>query len=97
MSKKEVEHNEEGLFKKWLEQMDKNFRAWQESTQSESPSYFERNVEVWRQLYVPHLIGASLLYSSNPVIQLARRRDLTNYSRPARFSLPFAALSTLSS
>jgi hypothetical protein len=68
MSKKEVEHNEEGLFKKWLEQADKDFQAWQESAQSESPSYFERNVEVWRQLYVLRLIGADLLYSFSPVV-----------------------------
>ena len=52
MSKKQVENNEEGLFKQWLQQTDDNFRAWQESEQSESPSYFERNLEVWRQLYV---------------------------------------------
>ena len=71
MSKKEVEHNEEGLFKQWLQQTDDNFRAWQESEQTESPSYFERNLEVWRQLYVPYLTCTSCLVLS-PVDQLAR-------------------------
>lgn len=73
MTKKEVERNEEGLFKKWLEQTDAAVQAWQnpESTPVEgeqnvqevtvleesrtmprSPTYFERNIEVWRQLYV---------------------------------------------
>ncbi|KAF8634956.1 hypothetical protein AX15_000682 [Amanita polypyramis BW_CC] len=64
MSKKEVEHNEEGLFKKWLEQTDEQLRIWQESDTPQfqgpqqavsnpprSPSYFERNLEVWRQLW----------------------------------------------
>ena len=59
MSKKEVEHNEEGFFKKWLEQTDEQLKVWQESDTIEngtlraslrSPSYFERNLEVWRQL-----------------------------------------------
>lgn len=67
MSKKEVEHNEEGLFKKWLQQTDDNFRVWQESEQSKSPSYFERNLEVWRQLYVPYLTGMGCLDSFCPV------------------------------
>jgi hypothetical protein len=63
MSKKEVEHNEEGVFKKWLEQTDLSFAEWNTSRESDSsepsaeipatpasPSYFERNLEVWRQL-----------------------------------------------
>ncbi|KAF5385091.1 hypothetical protein D9615_001277 [Tricholomella constricta] len=76
MSKKEVEHNEEGVFKIWLEQMDGVVAAWQHDKGSNgddrknllpeqqsagpkevlamprSPTYFERNLEVWRQLYV---------------------------------------------
>ncbi|KXN88797.1 Guanine nucleotide-binding protein-like 1 [Leucoagaricus sp. SymC.cos] len=70
MSKKEVEHNEEGLFKKWLANMDGLVEQWQKSREpaplkSEdlkeqferpllappSPTYFERNLEVWRQLW----------------------------------------------
>ncbi|PFH49804.1 hypothetical protein AMATHDRAFT_146756 [Amanita thiersii Skay4041] len=64
MSKKEVEHNEEGWFKKWLEKTDEDLRAWQDGTGPfedagspsnshtvRSPSYFERNLEVWRQLW----------------------------------------------
>ncbi|KAF8640587.1 hypothetical protein AX17_000249 [Amanita inopinata Kibby_2008] len=65
MSKKEVEHNEEGLFKKWLDETDTHLRAWQENTELfqgqgprlseqkifKSPTYFERNLEVWRQLW----------------------------------------------
>ncbi|KAF8078905.1 hypothetical protein FPV67DRAFT_84130 [Lyophyllum atratum] len=75
MTKKEVERNEEGLFTKWLEQMDGLVHAWQNEKQSNgddqktalpeeesagpkevptmprSPTYFERNLEVWRQLW----------------------------------------------
>jgi len=69
MSKKEVEHNEEGFFKKWLAQTDELVERWQKGRKSEplesedapefygqplaglpSPTYFERNIEVWRQL-----------------------------------------------
>ena len=63
MSKLEVERNEEGVFKKWLAQTDQLLEEWQNreeqnpgnittSAQLRSPSYFERNLEVWRQLYV---------------------------------------------
>jgi hypothetical protein len=74
MSKKEVERNEEGLFRKWLDETDKSVGAWQllneekrrsKIVRSEDPdlpdpeptsmppstTYFERNIEVWRQLY----------------------------------------------
>ncbi|KAG5647766.1 hypothetical protein DXG03_008489 [Asterophora parasitica] len=75
MTKKEVEHNEEGVFKKWLEKMDGLVAAWQTDkglsevspeaastgneapalkevvTMPRSPTYFERNLEVWRQLW----------------------------------------------
>ena len=65
MSKLEVERNEEGVFKKWLAQTDQLLEEWQNlreeqnsgnittgAAQLRSPSYFERNLEVWRQLYV---------------------------------------------
>lgn len=77
MTKKEVEHNEEGAFKKWLDQMDGFVLDWQKESDSRtqepkvepssvkdfiiseehdrmprSSTYFERNLEVWRQLYV---------------------------------------------
>ncbi|KAI0094359.1 hypothetical protein BDY19DRAFT_1079853 [Irpex rosettiformis] len=73
MSKKEVEKNEEGLFKKWLDQTDSIVVNWcapvanePPSTHSSSeisipaqgpeempkaPTSFERNLEVWRQLW----------------------------------------------
>ncbi|KAF7784104.1 hypothetical protein Agabi119p4_269 [Agaricus bisporus var. burnettii] len=65
MSKKEVQHNEEGIFKKWLEQTDLSLTEWNASREPDllqpnaeasiapppSPSYFERNIEVWRQLW----------------------------------------------
>ncbi|KAI0375217.1 P-loop containing nucleoside triphosphate hydrolase protein [Pilatotrama ljubarskyi] len=73
MSKKEVEANEEGLFKKWLAQTDEAVNAWcsvddpeeknpQRSAQGSdeikepdemphAPTSFERNLEVWRQLW----------------------------------------------
>ena len=67
MEKKEVEKNEEGLFAKWIEEMDKNVESWRSERVVEekdehgqviysvealkrSPTYFERNLEVWRQL-----------------------------------------------
>jgi len=63
MSKLEVERNEEGQFKKWLERSDQIVEQWQKerdarrkaeglegSTMPPSPTYFERNLEVWRQL-----------------------------------------------
>lgn len=63
-SKKEVEKNEEGLFEKWLQETDNAVEHWrvdgipaptEESDLSidvlkRSPTYFERNLEVWRQL-----------------------------------------------
>jgi hypothetical protein len=64
MSKKEVEHNEQGVFKKWLGQTDLSLTEWNTGREPDlskpsaeaslappvSPSYFERNLEVWRQL-----------------------------------------------
>lgn len=73
MSKLEVERNEEGYFNKWLSETDQILVDWQnkqapaitsESVEPpppympRSPSYFERNLEVWRQLCV-----LSLLYT----------------------------------
>ncbi|KAJ3539165.1 hypothetical protein NM688_g6405 [Phlebia brevispora] len=61
MSKKEVEKNEEGLFKKWLDQTDAVLSEWNESKLApengdgeqmpSAPTSFERNLEVWRQLW----------------------------------------------
>ena len=65
MSKNEVEKNEEGQFKKWLDQTDQVLKEWvdrgpspsddETSTEGEAvmpraPTHFERNLEVWRQL-----------------------------------------------
>ncbi|KAH8930147.1 P-loop containing nucleoside triphosphate hydrolase protein [Atractiella rhizophila] len=58
MSKKEVEKNEEGQFRRWLQDSDKvNMPAEQNRDGNEadevtpSPSFFERNLSVWRQLW----------------------------------------------
>ncbi|KAI0308134.1 hypothetical protein B0F90DRAFT_1621823 [Multifurca ochricompacta] len=66
MSKKEVEKNEAGLFTKWLEKSDALVEEWVSAAVAEkqqslerldhntmplSPSIFERNLEVWRQLW----------------------------------------------
>ena len=71
MSKKEVEKNEEGWFKKWLDQTDRVLDEWVDNgsppsdgdTESggevaipRAPTYFERNLEVWRQLSVSQLL-----------------------------------------
>ena len=66
MSKKEVEKNEAGLFAKWLEKSDSLVEEWVSAAEKQqssltgvsnvmpiSPSIFERNLEVWRQLCVP--------------------------------------------
>ncbi|KDR85475.1 hypothetical protein GALMADRAFT_52603 [Galerina marginata CBS 339.88] len=61
MTKLEVERNEEGVFKKYLAQTDRALEKWQNKidpidhteamTMPQSPSYYERNLEVWRQLW----------------------------------------------
>ncbi|KAL0951561.1 hypothetical protein HGRIS_008243 [Hohenbuehelia grisea] len=66
MSKKELEANEEGLFKKWLQQTDDLVERWRNQTNTvedpaleqesktempRSMTFFERNLEVWRQLW----------------------------------------------
>ena len=60
MSKTEVEKNEEGQFKKWLDQTDQVLKEWVDGGSSppdqgegampRAPTHFERNLEVWRQL-----------------------------------------------
>ncbi|KAJ7492467.1 hypothetical protein FB451DRAFT_1218406 [Mycena latifolia] len=83
MSKIEVEHNEEGLFAKWLSQTDQSVQKWQEkwqtspddegkaTTMPRSTTYFERNLEVWRQLWrvteISHIILV-LLDSRAPLL-----------------------------
>ena len=73
MTKKEVEKNEEGWFKKWLKSTDEIMDDWIDGEPVEEPvvmksegqdevekkpswprsvSWFETNLEVWRQLYV---------------------------------------------
>lgn len=61
MSKKEVEANEEGIFKRWTAETDEKIAEWRSSrplmpsTMTDpiggSPTYYERNLEVWRQLW----------------------------------------------
>ena len=66
MSKNEVEKNEAGLFAKWLAKSDSVVEEWMSAAEKQrsalaakvpnampiSPSIFERNLEVWRQLCV---------------------------------------------
>lgn len=76
MAKKEVEHNEEGVYQKWLSEVDGYVEIWRRAEPQASlakdtiepstttvvstdatakvpgsPTYFERNLEVWRQLW----------------------------------------------
>ncbi|KAI9460512.1 P-loop containing nucleoside triphosphate hydrolase protein [Lactarius psammicola] len=65
MSKNEVEKNEAGLFAKWLAKSDSLVEKWVSEAEKQqsslaagmtnampmSPSVFERNLEVWRQLW----------------------------------------------
>lgn len=68
-SKLEVERNEEGVFRKWLSQTDEVIQEWQSrpppegSRMPHSTSHFERNLEVWRQLYVIiHLLAQEIYH-----------------------------------
>lgn len=70
MTKEAVEANETSLFDTWLTKLDLAVDAWQSgdkpapadkdeipkprTTMPRSPSYFERNLDVWRELYVLH-------------------------------------------
>ncbi len=55
-TKKEVEKNEEGWFKKWLRSTQEVIESWvtgeeeEEGVWPRSTSWFETNLEVWRQL-----------------------------------------------
>lgn len=52
-TKKELERNEEGVFRKWLEGTREVVDEWvagEEDGWQRSPSWFETNLEVWRQL-----------------------------------------------
>ena len=59
MSKKEVESNETRFFEQWREKTRKQLNEWQGLPEDskeipldnlKSPSYYESNLEVWRQL-----------------------------------------------
>ncbi|GMK54708.1 hypothetical protein CspeluHIS016_0112940 [Cutaneotrichosporon spelunceum] len=55
-TKKQVEGNEEGVFRKWLASTRAEVTEWTEASLKEdgaprSPSWFETNLEVWRQLW----------------------------------------------
>jgi hypothetical protein len=47
MTKLEVEKNEEGMFQRWLKDTDSVLSG----TSELSPTFFERNLHVWRQLW----------------------------------------------
>lgn len=54
MTKTQLEKNEEGLFKKWLEKTGEIVHDWVDGGEAQgtvrSPNWFETNLEVWRQL-----------------------------------------------
>lgn len=53
MTKAQLEKNEEGFFKKWLEKTGEIVHDWVDGAGDEeirSPNWFETNLEVWRQL-----------------------------------------------
>lgn len=52
MTKKEVERNEEVYFEKWLAQTDSALSTYSSTLGgTPSPSFYERNLQVWRQLW----------------------------------------------
>lgn len=54
MTKTQLEKNEEGVFKKWLEKTGEIVHDWVDGGEEQgtvrSPNWFETNLEVWRQL-----------------------------------------------
>ncbi|WVQ95598.1 hypothetical protein IAU59_002695 [Kwoniella sp. CBS 9459] len=54
-TKKEVERNEEGHFKKWLSGIEDVMQSWVDEGDEQGvprgPTWFETNLEVWRQLW----------------------------------------------
>lgn len=106
-TKKEVEKNEEGMFKKWLRSTEGIVKEWVEQdvegSESDgdpwprSPSWFETNLEVWRQLCVPiltvlttvgespnHLRSYSFSWIAVVLLFIALRRCGLTFSRPKR-------------
>lgn len=100
MSKKEVEHNEEGVFKKWLEETDGAIQKWRDtklskandflgqdhstlesSTMPRSPTFFERNLEVWRQLYVSNVVTIGTSHIDQ--LQVACYRNFPDIACPS--------------
>ena len=99
MSKKEVEKNEEGLFKKWLDQTDATIGNWcapvakplasdetslglTAEQMPKAPTSFERNLEVWRQLYGLYLLPSPT--SRRPCIFIFLSHILSNTWSDAR-------------
>ena len=58
-----------------------------------APTHYERNLEVWRQLYVDTLSHHILKANGH---QMASHRNFSNSSYPPGFSMPPTALSTFS-
>ncbi|WVF68041.1 hypothetical protein IAT40_002803 [Kwoniella sp. CBS 6097] len=54
-TKKEVERNEEGYFKRWLNGIENVMQTWVDEGDDQGvprgPTWFETNLEVWRQLW----------------------------------------------
>lgn len=114
MSKKEVEKNEEGVFKRWLTETDRllatqtqmynqtdTSRIQSDTVEGDndlramphaSPLY-ERNLEVWRQLYVLSLI--IILQIVTQILQMESNRNIPNFINLIRLSLPPATLSSI--
>lgn len=101
MTKKEVEKNEEGLYKKWLDQTDSTIGNWcspvleepaegatdediliENEEMPRAPTSFERNLEVWRQLYDAVFLqqtSISTCSCSPLILQMARDGDLADH------------------
>ncbi|EGO31038.1 hypothetical protein SERLADRAFT_432699 [Serpula lacrymans var. lacrymans S7.9] len=118
MTKKEVECNEEGWFKKWISETDDAVQQWcvrsspkvkdveegpdtesdkddmslpeEPSSMPRAPTYFERNIEVWRQLWRVTEISQIILLlldSRCPILHIPH--SLTSYltTRPIKLVL----------
>lgn len=108
MEKKEVEKNEDVIFKKWEKEVAEKVELWRNADQEanqegsegqaipKSPTYYERNLEVWRQLYVRanflsiHFRAFLILY------QLAGYRNLFHFTSLTRRAMPTGSLPTIS-
>lgn len=101
MSKSEIEDNEQRQYNAWLESAKEKFSMWRgsEARSSEeliepegvkSPSYFELNLEVWRQLWVAcHVSKRLLTFDPSGGVSLNSPQSSSSFLTPAAHLFTF--------